>query len=263
MTLGGWLFGLVLLCYCAASICYHLHLFTGSQPARRLAPVFLGLGVAAHAAALGQPWFEPQAPPMGVVSRTATTIAWTLAVTQLVLDWKQGWAASGSLAVPLAFVLVFYANVLPRGHLSGDPALRSPLMRPHLVATILGFVGLALSFSMAVLYLAQSWLLKRKLLREALDRLPPLETTARAAHWLAVVGFSMLTLGIVTGAIVAAQQEPAWFLTARVLTSLLAWLVYAIYLAASTVGGWRGRRTTYFLIGGFAVLMVAYVANLR
>ena len=33
------------------------------------------------------------------------------------------------------------------------------------------------------------------------------------------------------------------------------------YIAASSLGGWRGRKTTYFLIGGFAVLLIAALVN--
>ena len=43
----------------------------------------------------------------------------------------------------------------------------------------------------------------------------------------------------------------------------MAWGVYAVYLAASVFGGWRGRRTTYFLVGGFAMILVATILNLR
>src|SRR5262249_61235177 len=49
----------------------------------------------------------------------------------------------------------------------------------------------------------------------------------------------------------------------RVVTSFLAWAVYAFYMGMSSLGGGRGRRVTYFLIGGFPVLLVAYLVDLR
>ena len=45
----------------------------------------------------------------------------------------------------------------------------------------------------------------------------------------------------------------------KVLTSFFAWLIYAAYLITSGIGGWRGRRTTYFLIAGFIAVVVDYL----
>src|SRR5262249_39592008 len=173
VTLGPLLTGGALACYLIASVCYHVHLFAGSAPARRVALVALGCGLGVHALILGQRWIDPTALPMGVTARVVSTSAWTLALMQLVLDWRRGWSAIGSLSVPIVFAAVFYANVLPREHLGG--AVPSPLLRPHLVATILGFAGLSLAFCMAIVYLVQSWMLKRKQLRGIVTRLPPLE----------------------------------------------------------------------------------------
>jgi ABC-type uncharacterized transport system permease subunit len=263
VTLGAVLFSAVLTCYFVASVCYHAHLFAGSPRTRRLAPIALAVGLVLHSIALGQRWFEPNTPPMPPAVRVATTMAWTLALVQLLLDWRLGWAAIGSLSVPLAFFLVFSANFLPPAAVPAGE-LHSRLLRPHLVVLILGFAGFALAFCLAVVYLVQASLLKRKQVRGIFGRLPPLATMDTAAHWLAAVAFSMLTLGIVTGALVAVQNgEADWYRQPRVVASFLAWLVYAVYIAASTLGGWRGRKTTYFLIGGFAVLVVAYAFNLR
>ena len=110
-----------------------------------------------------------------------------------------------------------------------------------------------------MLYLLQSQLLKQKQLGGLFRRLPPLETIRVSAHWLAAAGFSMLSLGLLTGTLWALRAwEPGWYLDPKVVTSAFAWLVYAVYLYASGVSGWQGRRTTYFLIGGFLAVLIAY-----
>jgi ABC-type uncharacterized transport system permease subunit len=258
------LFGSVLVCYFLASICYQLHVFAGHAGARRLAPILLGVGAALHTLALGEPWFNPAAPRLGVDGRMVLTIAWLIAVTQLLLDWKQGWPAIGALSAPIVFAAVFYGYVLARAQPFADPLARNPLMVTHLVVTILGFAAFALSFCMAVIYLAQSWLLQHKHLGGAFRRLPPLTTIAESAHLLATVGFTLLTLGVITGVLVAVRQGPGnWYVQLRFLTAFAAWGIYAVYLAASVLGGWRGRKTTYFLIGGFGMVLIAYFFNLR
>jgi ABC-type uncharacterized transport system permease subunit len=263
VTLASLLYGAVLGCYFVATACYHLHVFAGSARARRLAPYALAAGVLIHAAALGQRWFDPSAPHLPVSTRVVTTIAWTVALTQLILDWRLGWSAVGSLSVPLAFCAVFYAIILPHQQALNGATLKDALVRPHLVATILGFAGLALAFCLAVVYLVEGRLLKKKQVRGAFHRLPPLESVATAAHWLAAVGFSMLTLGIITGSLVAIHKGGGWYREPKVVASFVAWLIYAAYMATSSLAGWRGQKTSYFLIGGFAALLVAYVFNLR
>src|SRR5438105_15722855 len=167
MTLGGLLFGGVLLCYLAAAAAYQAHLFTGSATARRLAPLALTAGIVLHAFALGERWYHPQGVPMSPAARVVSTSAWLLAVIQLALDSRLGWAAVGSLSVPLAFVAVLYANVVPRAPIVQSAVLKTTLMRVHLTGVILGFAGFALAFCLAVVYLIQSALLKRKQLKGA------------------------------------------------------------------------------------------------
>jgi ABC-type uncharacterized transport system permease subunit len=258
------LFALTLFFYFAGSIAHHVHLFTGSERARPAATLLVALGVVAHTAAFGiwcttRDWSILRDPGMPV-----SMVAYFIALAQRVVDFRKGWASLGSLTLPLAFVAQFYAAWRTPGSAVQAPPTGSALLSPHVMALLFGFAAFTLAFCLAVLYLAQSRLLKTKKVRGRLfHRLPPLESVGSAAHWLAVVGFSMLTLGMITGAIAAPQQwGPGWYLDVRTLTSLVAWAVYASYLAASTFMGWRGRRTSWFLIAGFLVVLVAFAASI-
>jgi ABC-type uncharacterized transport system permease subunit len=250
---------LPLLLYFVAAVLYHAHLFTGNESTRRAASAATLAGVVTHGMVLMETAWVGGRAPLGRPSETLSFLAWAIAVAQVAIETRTGWTATGSLAMPIAFVAVFGA-LLPSGQDAHAPAiLQSRLMEPHVLATILGFVSFALAFCFAVLYLIQSRLLKQKKVRGIFRRLPPLEAMSVSAHWLAAAGFSMLTLGIVTGIVWATYAwQPGWYLDPKVITSVVAWLVYATYLYASNVSGWRGRRTTYFLIAGFIVVLIAY-----
>jgi ABC-type uncharacterized transport system permease subunit len=245
--------------YFAAAVLYHAHLFTGNEATKRAATSATLAGVVTHGMVLMEATWVGGRAPLGRPSETLSFLAWTIAVAQLAIETRWGWTAPGSLAMPIAFLAVFGA-LLPSGREAHAPAiLQSRLMEPHVLASILGFVSFALAFCFAILYLVQSRLLKRKQVRGLFRRLPPLEAMSISAHWMAAAGFSMLTLGIVTGIIWATYAwQPGWYLDPKVITSGIAWLVYAGYLYASAVSGWRGRRTTYFLIAGFIVVLIAY-----
>lgn len=253
------LFDLTLLLYLIASLAYHAHVFTGSEPARRAALAAVALAVPVHTAAIGA-WCLAHGALLRDPGMPFSLVAYFLALVQVGANYRRSWASIGALTMPLAFVAHFTARVQSPG--GGIPDTGSPLLRPHVLVLLLGFAAFALAFCLAVTYLVQSRLLKAKQVRGLVRRLPPLESVATAAHWMATLGFSMLTLGVVSGAIVAPQSwGPGWYLDPRTVTSVVAWLIYAAYLGVSTLLGWRGRRTTYFLIAGFLVVLVAFVAS--
>lgn len=264
MTAESALFALTLFCYLAGSVNYHVHLFTGSERARRFAVASVLLGVVAHTGAIGgwclahrgESLFQDPGMPFSLV-------AYFLAIVQAAASLRPSWAALGSLSMPLAFLADFWAG-LRRTPSVGEHAasMGSLLLRLHVTVLLLGFTALALAFCLAVIYLVQSRLLKAKKVRGLFSRLPPLDSVNAGAHWLATIGFSMLTLGIITGAMAApGSWGPGWWLDARVLITLIAWAIYAAYMGVSMVLGWRGRKTTYFLIAGFLVILVAFFAS--
>jgi cytochrome c-type biogenesis protein CcsB len=247
------------LTYFAATVFYHAHLFTGNPTTRRLARTVLVAAVALHGFGLLDHAVELNRFPYVNSSETVSFMAWCIGLLQLVFEFRYGWTAVGSLSMPIAFLAVITANLLPHSGAPADPILRGRWLSPHILAVSLGFASFALAFCFAVVYQVESHLLKRKQLKGMFQRLPPLESISTAAHWLAAAGFSMLTLGLLSGVIGAERSwQSGWMLDPKVLTSFFAWLIYAAYLGTSVVGGWRGRRTTYFLIAGFIAVLIAY-----
>ncbi len=83
------------------------------------------------------------------------------------------------------------------------------------------------------------------------------------AFRLVTIGFPLLTVGIVTGAIVAARigGEEAGLNASR-LTAMLAWLFFAGVLFLRVLAGWRGRRAAIGTMLGFVCavfVLVGYV----
>lgn len=253
--------GLTLLFYAVSSVQYHTHLFAGSERAARLARATALVGLVIHTAALGvwcttHNWsiLRDERMPFSVV-------AYCVVLVQVFINTRRGWPALGSLSVPLAFIAESYAVTAGP---SSVAAAGSSLLRPHVLALLLGFAAFALAFCLAVIYLLQSWLLKTKQIKGLFSRLPPLESVNTAAHRMAILGFTLLTLGIITGSLVAPNSwGPQWYLDPHTVTGLVAWAIYAAYLGVSSLLGWRGRRTTYFLIAGFLVVLIAFVASVN
>ena len=255
--------GLTLLLYAVSSVHYHTHLFAGSERAAKIAWVAALAGVVAHTVALGiwcmtHDWsiLHDERMPFSVV-------AYLIALVQVAANFRRGFAALGSLSIPLAFIAHTYAAAGNPQSGTGAGA-GSHLLKPHVLVLLIGFAAFALAFCLAVLYLLQARLLKTKQIKGLFSRLPPLDSLSTGAHVLAILGFSLLTLGMIAGGLVAPEAwGPRWYLDPHIATGLIAWVIYAAYLGACTVLGWRGRRTTYFLIAGFLVVAIAFVTSVN
>src|SRR6185295_628059 len=89
------------------------------------------------------------------------------------------------------------------------------------------------------------------------QRLPPLEALDRAEHRFLLLGFPLLTIGILTGTLWARRVELG---TREDLTraafGYATWLLFAGVLFLRAARGWRGRRAAYGTIAGFGFALV-------
>ncbi|MBA4393957.1 MAG: c-type cytochrome biogenesis protein CcsB, partial [Desulfobacca sp.] len=74
-----------------------------------------------------------------------------------------------------------------------------------------------------------------------------------------IIGFLLLTLGIVTGSIWAhSAWGTYWSWDPKETWSLITWLVYAALLHARMMKGWHGSRIAWLSIIGFACVLFTY-----
>jgi len=125
------------------------------------------------------------------------------------------------------------------------PALQSFWLYLHVITCFLGYGGLGIGFLFSLIYL---FVEKNK---EVLE-----EGTYKAI----VLGFLFLTLGIITGAAWAHYAWGRyWAWDPKETWSLITWLIYAGWLHARLMRGWRGKRMAILSIIGFASVIFTYV----
>jgi cytochrome c-type biogenesis protein CcsB len=160
------------------------------------------------------------------------------------------------IALPVALGLMWYAALIPSEIQPLVPALQNNLLLTvHVAVAIVAYGGFALAFAAAALYLLQPeggrWGLPRP---EVLDEI---------GYRAIVVGFPFLTLVIVLGAVWAdVAWGRYWSWDPKETASLVTWLIYGAYLHARVVRGWRGKRSAWLLILGFAATLFTYFGNL-
>jgi cytochrome c-type biogenesis protein CcsB len=130
----------------------------------------------------------------------------------------------------------------------------------HVPLLFLSYAILAAAFTVGIIYIWQERQMKSKHLGELAYELPSLMALDALIFKLILVAFPLLTVGIFLGSIWAHQSSGRfWSWDPSETWALITWLVYVAYLSARMGAGWRGRKTTYLSLAGFALVLVTYV----
>jgi len=146
-----------------------------------------------------------------------------------------------------------------------DATRRLPQIPPtfwtalHVPLIFLAYAAFANAFGVGLAYVIGERQIKSRRPTELSYGLPALEDMDRLIAHIILIGFPALTVGLALGAGGArAAGGPGWAGDPKVLWSLVIWIVYLAYIVLRYVVGWRGRRTAYLSLTGFAVVLFTY-----
>ena len=186
----------------------------------------------------------------------AVAFAWGTLAAYLWFERRYHQRVLGVVALAVALGLMLYAISIPSAIQPLVPALQNNLLLTvHVAVAIVAYGSFTVGFGAAALFLVQPeggrWGLPRP---DLLDEI---------GYRSIVVGFPFLTLVIVLGALWAEVAWGAyWSWDPKETASLVTWLIYAAYLHARIVRGWRGERAAWLLLAGFGATLFTYFGNL-
>lgn len=92
------------------------------------------------------------------------------------------------------------------------------------------------------------------------QRLTLVETIDNISYRIIGLGFPLLTIGIISGAVWANEAWGSyWSWDPKETWALITWLVFAAYLHARITRGWQGRKPAILAATGFVVVWVCYL----
>jgi hypothetical protein len=231
------------------------------SPARLLGTLgFAAAGVFAQTIYIGlrtQP-SASHAPPLSSWFDWLLLVAWGVAMAYLVLSCRRPQAAYGVFMLPLVLLLIAFASLFR----DVEPFPRGQALYVwgivHGVALMVGSVVVLLGFTAGMMYLVQSYRLKKKLPPLRSLKLPSLEwlqlanqRALRASSWVLAAG---LLAGAVLNVLLGPNGLP--WTDPVVWTSglLLLWLVVVMIFEATYKPAQQGRKVAYLTLASCVVL---------
>lgn len=259
-------FELALTFYFAAVIIGAIELVRGAKGAKPgggtewLLHITAGVGFVNHTISIVYRYTAGGHLPITSPHEAASAFAWAIMLIYFIFEFRYKMGLMAAFVMPVVFLLMLVSSMLSRDLKPLSPTLQSYWLGVHTFFAFMANAAFALSFVLSIMYIVQDHYLKSKRLGGLFERLPSIQTLDYLNYRLITIGFPMMTLAIITGALWAEGAWGSyWRWDVREVWSLVIWLIYALILHARLVSGWRGKNASLLSIAGFVIIVLSFV----
>ena len=155
----------------------------------------------------------------------------------------------------VAVGLLIYAGTLSATASPLVPALQSSfLLSVHVLSAVIAYGAFTIGFISSIFFIINK--------NHRSSMFPDAESLERISYHAVIIGFPFMTLVIVLGAIWAdLAWGRYWGWDPKETASLVTWLIYAGYLHARIMRGWKGQKSAWMLIIGFIAVIFTFFGN--
>ena len=226
-------------------------------------------GLLAQSAAIALRWKESYDlgighAPLSNLYESVVFFTWTIVLIYALLDIKFKYRVIGAFVMPFALLGMAWAQLgMNTGIEPLVPALQSNWLLYHVITCFLGYAAFAVACGISIMYLIKAGSeesVENSAGSGLLAMFPPMKVLDDLNYRAIMVGFPLLTLGIITGAAWANYAWGTyWSWDPKETWSLIVWFVYAAFLHARITKGWVGKRAAWLSIIGFAATIFCYL----
>ena len=228
-------------------------------------------------------WWESGHFPISNLYESLCFLAWGCTLTQLLVERTWPSPLVPAAATPMALGCVAFASFALPDRLQEAsplvPALRSSWLVMHVSVIMISYAALLVGslLSLAVLFTdrgnsmelrsssigsggyRQAQLASPQLQLSSVA-MPAVEQLDSLSYRTITVGFLLLSVGLVSGAVWANEAWGSWWSwDPKETWALICWLVYAAYLHTRLIRGWQGRKPALVAAAGLVVIVVCYI----
>ena len=251
---------IVILFYVLSTVAYIAYLFFQKDRLQKYGYWLLMVGFGIHSILIGYAFIRLGYVPAQNFHETLSIAGWALAGVFIGFQYKYNLKILGVCAAPLISMIMIMAAQFPKIAAAPQTSFKSLWVVLHVGAIFIGEAAFALACGAGVLYLLQENAIKSKKHGFFFKRLPSLDLIDATSYGCLVVGFTLLTFGLISGFVYAKLAWGRfWGWDSKEVFSGITWMLYAALLHGRLVVGWRGRRAAIMAIIGFAVLIFTFV----
>ena len=221
--------------------------------------------------------------PISNLFESLCFLSWGLIFAQLLLEKEYHTPIISTLSIPIILLtLGFACFVLPeelRFSSNLVPALRSSWLVMHVSVVMLSYasliIGSCLSATVLLIDNNQSLQIRSNSVgiggykisnlasnNEVIKpyKFTHIEKLDTLSYRSILVGFVLLTLGLVSGAVWANEAWGTWWSwDPKETWAFISWLFYAAYLHMRISKGWQGRKPALLATSGFFIVLICYL----
>lgn len=248
------------LCYAIGSVGYLIYLIRDHLSIHYVSCCFLLAGAVFHGIAIVSRSYD-----LGYVAVTSSQealsfFAWVLVLIYLPLQIRLSIRILGAFVAPLAVLFMLASRLLPSHIIPQSGLFRSGWVIAHVTTLFLANALFALAAIVGIMYLLQERQIKRKAFGYLFTRFPSLQRLDRINHICLLLGFPLMTGGLIMGfAYASTIWRSPWNWDPKEMSALITWFIYAILIHERLAVGWRGRKAAWLAIVGFSAVLITFL----
>jgi cytochrome c-type biogenesis protein CcsB len=191
--------------------------------------------------------------------------ALTILLIYIIIDLKYKQRAVGAFVIPFAFLAMAWAQLQLNDAIEPlVPALQSNWLTYHVITCFLGYAAFAVACGVSIMYLIKAGKEEKSASGSPAGGILAVFPSTRILDDInyksIMIGFPLLSLGIITGAAWANYAWGTyWSWDPKETWSLIVWFIYAAFLHARFTRGWVGKKAAWLSIIGFAATIFCYL----
>jgi len=219
--------------------------------------------------------------PLSNLYESLIFLTWGLTFIQLILEQQSKSKLIGAINLPIALFTIGFASLSLPDELKEAsplvPALRSNWLMMHVSIMMVSYASLIIGSLLSILFLIISkgqnidfqgssynkqinnrMVLRYSIIKE--NRINLLESIDNLSYRTISLGFPLLTIGIIAGAVWANEAWGSyWSWDPKETWALITWLIFAIYLHSRLNKSWYGQKPAIIASIGFIIVWICYL----